>query len=93
MEEKKEWIRDNGVLVARWTLVTIWHTLWHRQNVDKARFKYGPKENLILPLNENECSEGESVPKDTLRYNWRQETLLGGSGNHTEQYTFADICK
>jgi hypothetical protein len=46
MEEKKEYIRDNGALVARWTIVTIWHTAWHKQNVDKARFLYGPKESL-----------------------------------------------
>ncbi|KAE9370082.1 hypothetical protein N431DRAFT_468160 [Stipitochalara longipes BDJ] len=81
-EIKQQYIRDHGVLTARWKYI---NTLTLECSI-RGMFQ----QEHLLALGEDECFPHEEfVSPDILRFTWRGDISCGGSGNG--KYTYSDL--
>ena len=77
-KEQTEYVEKHEVLVARWKSITKFDTERDRLQNPKQPNKY--RQGRLERLSEEECTSGYSIPAETLRFLYRGDTVLGGSG-------------
>ena len=77
-KEQTEYVEKHEVLVARWKSITNFDTERDRLQNLKQPNKY--RQRRLERLSEDECTSGYSIPSETLRFLYRGDTVLGGSG-------------
>lgn len=77
-----DYIEENEILVVRWKFTSIYKTAAARINVEGRQINY--VQQKLETLTKIECSVNYYLSASIARFNWRGETVLGGSGGSNE---------
>jgi hypothetical protein len=73
----RKYIETQGVLVVRWEYITTFKTAKDRQL--NGAFPRNYQSRKLVRLGEEQCDKDRSVPPCAQRFQWRPDTVLGGS--------------
>lgn len=83
-EEAIKRIETSERLFVRWKYIRVWENSRARMNSVKQPNKYVVSKTE--GLSQEDCTSGQADTADSLRYDWRGETVLGGAGNTKERF-------